>query len=258
MKTTLALGVAATMAALTSCTSVKSISPEALTGEWDIVKLEGNKVTPTDGDIAPYLAFDVVNGRFFGYGGCNYMMGSFFTGEGNEIQLSTEGVTMMMCPDIAFQDSLIQALTDIRQYDITKQGELQLSSGSDRTLIALTKRPDTISPALLAGEWKVTLLGDYDLEADSTDTYTISFFPEDSTFSMTTGCNNVGGNYSGTFIDIRFTDMRSTRMACPDMSVEQAAQAILPSVTSFNSLGDNYGFYDAGNNLVMMIAPAKD
>lgn len=258
MKKTYAIGLALTsIAALSSCSSVKSIPVEAISGEWDIIKVNGNKVNLTDPETTPYLAFDVVNGRFYGNGGCNYMMGTFATGEGNEIEITTAGQTLMMCPDIEFQDSLMKTISDVRQYTITKKGDLELSAANDRTLITLEKRPDAISPACLAGEWKITKIGEYDFENNDSDadTPTITFFPEDSTFSMTTDCNNIGGNYNGIFVDIRFTGLRSTRMACPDMSIEQAATKILPTITSFSKLGEYYAFYDNENNPVMEIAP---
>lgn len=259
MKKTLIFGLFSTaMLAMTSCSAVKSLPAEALSGEWDIVKVNGAPVSLIDKDAKPYLGFDVANCRFYGYGGCNYMMGTFATGEENEIKITTGGVTMMMCPDIAFQDSLMQTMDNVARYMITKDGKLTLSAANDATLISLVKRPDTISPSMLAGEWQVTALGECPIETGDDTPYTITFFPEDSTFSMTTDCNNVGGNFSGRFVDIRFDGLRSTRMACPDMTIERAAIELLPTVTSFSLLGDgNYAFYDEANNMVMMIAPLE-
>lgn len=257
MKTTTLLGLAAiSLAAMTSCSSVKSISSEGLSGEWGITKIDGKKVEMSADAAEPYIAFDVVNGRFFGHAGCNSIMGSFATGEENELQFTSTGVTMMMCPDIETEDAILKALAQVKQYNITKAGDLELSNASDKTLLYLVKRPDTISPAVLAGEWHVLQLGDIDLTANTEEDYTIAFNAEDSTFSMTTGCNNVSGNFFGTFVDVKFDNLRSTRMACPDMTVEQTASQVLPTINSFAEFdnSDSYGFYDANGNLVMTIA----
>lgn len=257
MKTTTLLGMAvASLAALSSCSSVKSIPVENLSGEWGITKIDGKKIEVSADITEPYIAFDVVNSRFFGHAGCNSIMGSFATGEENEIQFTSTGVTMMMCPDIETEDAILKALAQVHQYTINKSGELELSNAADKTLISLVKLPDTLSPAVLGGEWQVMQLGDLDLSTDSDGTYAITFNPEDSTFSLSTGCNDISGAYTGSFVDIKFDRLRSTRMACPDMTVEQTASQLLPTINSFAQFEDDdaYGFYDQAGNLVMTIA----
>ena len=257
MKSSLLFGLAAvSIASLSSCSSVKSIPVDNLSGEWSIKKIYGDKVKVSEDVVEPYIAFDVVNSRFFGHAGCNSLMGTFATGEENEIQFTSTGVTMMMCPDIATEDALLKALASVKQYNITGDGELELSNASDRTLITLEKRPDTLSPLALAGEWQVTSIGENDMSDDTTGAYTVTFNPEDETFIMTTGCNDVSGKFTGAFVDIKFTGLRSTRMACPDMTIEQAASQVLPTITSFSEIGDDhaFGFYNASGELVMTIA----
>ncbi|MDE6802837.1 MAG: META domain-containing protein [Muribaculaceae bacterium] len=256
MKSSLLAGLAITaVAALTSCSSVKSIPVENLSGEWSIKKINGDRVKVSDETVEPYLAFDVVNSRFFGHAGCNSIMGSFATGEDNEIEFTSTGVTMMMCPDIATEDALLKALASVKQYNINDNGDLELSSASDRTLVALTKRPDTLSPLALDGEWQVTSLGELDMTEDADNSYTITFNSEDDTFAMTTDCNTVSGKYAGSFVDINFSGLRTTRMACPSMEIERTASELLPTITSFSELGDDnaFAFYDAHGQLVMMI-----
>lgn len=256
MKTSLILGIAAaSLAAMSSCSSVKSIPVDNLSGQWGIEKIDGKTVEVSPESTQPFIAFDIINSRFFGHAGCNSIMGSIATGEDNELIFRSTGATMMMCPDIETEDAILKALAEVRQYTITKSGELELSDAADKTLMQLSKLPDTVSPAILAGEWQVLQLGDLDLAADDDNVYTVTFNPEDSTFSMTTDCNSVSGNYGGKFIDIKFDQLRSTRMACPVMTVEQTATELLPTVTSFSQFDDtdSFGFYDAAGNLVMTI-----
>lgn len=256
MKSSLLTGLAlSAIAALSSCSTVRSIPVEDLTGEWNITKINGDKVKVSADAVEPYLAFDVVNSRFFGHAGCNSIMGSFATGAENEIEFTSTGVTMMMCPDIAVEDAILKALASVKQYNITDDGQLELASASDRTLVTLVKRPDALSPMALAGEWQVSSIGEYDMSDDTEGTYTITFNPDDETFAMTTGCNTVSGKYAGSFVDIAFSGLRSTRMACPDMTIEQAASRLLPTITSFAEVGDDnsFAFYDARGELIMII-----
>lgn len=248
-------GLVAAMA-MTSCNAVKDIPEADLSGEWNVVSIQGNPVKSVEGQDAPFMAFDVVNSRLFGSAGCNRIFGRLSTGEKGTIDLSSLAATRMMCPDMSNEDALLTALNQVKRFGMNKEGELVLMDQQDRDMVTLTKRVDEITPASLAGEWNVNFLGDMDLSSNAEGTYTITFDPGEKLFSMETGCNNVGGTYGGKFIDITFTNLRSTRMMCPDTSVEDAAQKLLPTITWFEELANpgTYGFYDKENNLVMSIS----
>lgn len=239
----------------TSCSSVRTMPVADLSGEWSISKIENKEITVPVDIEQPYLAFDVVNNHMFGSIGCNTVMGAFYASEDGKIDLSGMGVTRMMCPDMTLEDQILSALSKVTDFGIDDDGNLILLDEYQHKMVTLTKRTDSISPATLQGSWKVDMLGNLDLNTDTEEDYTIEFTP-DGIFSMTTGCNNVGGSYSGQYVDITFGQLRSTRMACPDMSVEQEAQTVLPSIVSFGQLADegSYGFYDTDNNLVMIIS----
>lgn len=226
-----------------------------MSGEWNVVKIEGKSISVPEGSEQPYMAFDAVNSRLFGCVGCNRIMGTLNATDAGRIDLSQMGATRMMCPDMTLEDQLLTALNQVKEFGTDKAGQLVLMDSHQRHMVTLEKRTDEISPASLAGSFKVNLLGDLDLSANADVDYTIDFMA-DGTFSMTTGCNNVGGKYSGKYVDITFGQLRSTRMMCPDMQVEQTAQKVLPSIVAFSELANEgtYGFYDADNNLVMTIA----
>lgn len=249
-------GLAAAMA-MTACNAVKDIPETDLSGEWNVVSIQGNPVTAAEGQEVPYMAFDVVNSRVFGCAGCNRIFGQLHTGEKGTIDLTSLAATRMMCPDMSNEDALLTSLNQVKRFGMNKDGELVLMDEQHRDIVTLVKRVDEITPASLTGEWNVDFLGDMDLASNAEGTYTITFDPNENVFSMETGCNNVGGNYNGKYIDITFTNLRSTRMMCPDMTVEEAAQRLLPTITSFGELANpgTYGFYDKENNLVMSISP---
>jgi len=239
----------------TSCSTVRNMPVSDLSGEWNVVKIEDKEITVSpDGGMQPYLAFDVVNNRLFGCAGCNRVMGVLNAADNGTIDLSRMGATRMMCPDMDIEDRLLAALNQVKEFGADKSGRLVFMDDHQRHMVTLEKRDDEISPKALVGTFKVNYLGDLDLSANVGDDYTIEF-REDGTFSMTTGCNNVGGSYAGKYVDIKFGRLMSTRMMCPDMQVEETAQKVLPAIVSFSELANEgtYGFYDADNNLVMTI-----
>lgn len=231
------------------------MTADELSGEWNISEIEGKPITISAGVENPYIAFDLVNNRMFGSVSCNRIMGNVYaTGDGT-IDLSGIAATKMMCPDMALENNILVALNQVKKYGADKEGNLVLMDGHNRHMLTLTQREDVISPATLVGTWKVNLLGNLDLSVNQGENaYTIEF-DGDGMFSMTTGCNNVGGQYAGRFVDIAFTNLMSTRMMCPNMEVETVANSVLPTITAFSELAQEgtYGFYDASNNLVMTI-----
>lgn len=242
-------------AVVTSCSSVRNMPVNDLSGEWNVVKIENKDVTVADGAEVPYLAFDVVNNRLFGCAGCNRIIGGLKATDAGAIDLSNMGTTLMMCPDMTLEENLLGALNQVKEFGVDKEGQLVLMDEKQHHMVTLAKRNDYITPLSLVGTWKINSLGNLDLSANTEGEYTIEFMG-DGSFSMTTGCNNVGGNYGGRYVDITFSKLMSTRMACPDMEVETVAQNVLPTVVSFGELANEgtFGFYDAENNLVMTIA----
>lgn len=249
------IGAIATFVTLmTSCSTTRTMAVDDLSGEWNITEIEGKPFTLSQGVENPYLAFDVVNGRMFGLVSCNRIMGNITAGADGTLELGGIGATKMMCPDQQLEMNILTALNQVKRYGMDKEGDLVLMDGHNRHMLTLQRRPDAITPASLVGTWKINMLGNLDLSLnEGEETYTI-MFGDDGTFSMTTGCNNVGGNYGGRFVDIAFTDLMSTRMMCPNMEVETVAQQVLPTITMFSELADgSIGFYDASNNVVMAI-----
>ena len=66
---------AALACALMSCgTGKNSVAVVDFTGEWNIVEVNGEKVSAEN---APFLGFDKDGHRLYGNAGCNRLMGSF-------------------------------------------------------------------------------------------------------------------------------------------------------------------------------------
>ena len=64
-------------------------------------------------------------------------------------------------------------------------------------------------------------------------------FSCDSTVSISTGCNTMGGMYIINGDSIRFDNMMQTRMACPNMDIEMALTNALPAIATVELANDS-------------------
>lgn len=251
--TALALG------GLLACTSTKTASVNDLSGEWDIIAVNGATVAAPEGQETPFLAFDTANGRLTGNGSCNNMFGSFTTTADKPGSIKFDGVasTRMMCPDMKLEDEIMQALDGVVEFKPSAEGkEVNLCDASGQSLITLKKRIDAISGKMLAGAWTVVELNGQELPADTLRTFTLSFEPADSTFSCETGCNTINGNYISGYTDLKIEPTLSTRMMCDSLgnAIESTFNEVLPQVTSFGELASgNIGLYNSSNDMVMIL-----
>ena len=105
----------------------------------------------------------------------------------------------------------------------------------------------------LNGEWKVVTIGDMAI-ADSVDAF-IGFDVAEQIVYGSTGCNHLTGALPAE-IDAEsliFGAMGSTRMMCPDMTIEDAMLPAMGVVVDFNVEGDNLNLLDAAGNTVMTL-----
>lgn len=64
-------------------------------------------------------------------------------------------------------------------------------------------------------------------------------FNQDSTFTVVTNCNSIGGMYTATCDSIAFGDGFMTEMACDNMEVEDAIRFILTDLNAYTIEGDS-------------------
>lgn len=103
----------------------------------------------------------------------------------------------------------------------------------------------------IAGEWKIMDIEMYDTlsidpaEITPDQPQTVMF--TDSTYHFQTNCNLVQGDYTRNGDSISFAPGLATRMACPDMRVENALTQLLPQLTGIGMDNDSTLRLTAGN-----------
>lgn len=246
---------AALIGALASCSTTKTVANISdLNGEWAIAAIDGKPVTsPADQETA-YLGFNTATGELYGNASCNALMGSFDKDSApGTIELTNIGSTRMMCPDMSLEDALITALQRVKGYEVTKDGDIDLTDSKGKEVVLLLRRDPAITAADLQGEWNVREINGE--KTDSMPGAPFVFTFDGDSFSCSTDCNGLMGSYTTSGgKGMAFGNVASTRMACPDPKVEQAITGILPKVASYGKLaGGGIGLYDEHNNMLLLL-----
>lgn len=236
---------------LSSCgTTTKSVD---ITGEWNVVSVEGKQVTGN-----PYIGFDTENGRLYGNAGCNRIMGGFEIDSVNpgHIGLTNVASTRMMCPDMETEQKVLEALNEVTGFKSSATG-VELTDKDGKVLISLEKREaPAVSVNDINGKWKISKVEGAAVEvADKTPF--LSFNVAENAVHGNGGCNIVNGSFSqeeGNPSSLKFGHMISTMMAGPGMETERKVLTAMNKVASFVLNEDGtLSLMDAENNEVLLL-----
>ena len=236
---------------LSSCgTTTKSVD---ITGEWNVVSVEGKQVTGN-----PYIGFDTENGRLYGNAGCNRIMGGFEIDSVNpgHIGLTNVASTRMMCPDMETEQKVLEALNEVAGFKSSATG-VELTDKDGKVLISLEKREaPAVSGNDINGEWKISKVEGAAVEvADKTPF--LSFNVAENAVHGNGGCNIINGSFlqeEGNPSSLKFGHMISTMMAGPGMETERKVLIAMNKVASFVLNEDGtLSLMDAENNEVLLL-----
>ena len=221
---------------MTACGSSKQAAQAIdLTGEWNIVAVNGQKVQAAN---MPYIGLDMKGKKVYGNAGCNRMTGTFEADslQPGKISFGQVGTTRMMCPDMDTENKVLQALNTVKGYTQTETG-LNMTDAEGKAVLTLEKRETpVISLNDLAGEWVISAI--YGSQVPQMEkTPFLAFDMEQKRIHGNAGCNIVNGGFSqeeGKANSLKFSQMISTMMACPDMDTERQILEALGKVTSFS------------------------
>ena len=108
--------------------------------EWQLKSMTAAGKTVNNPQQLPTLQFSDST-AVYGSAGCNRFFGTYTTGEKRMMTIKPGGVTMMYCPDMAFEDQYLKALPEVKSYDVTDR-ELILK-GADENLRLIYVPVDT-------------------------------------------------------------------------------------------------------------------
>lgn len=251
MKKNLISAAAFAAVLLSSCgTTTQSVD---ITGEWNVVSVEGKQVTGN-----PYIGFDTENGRLYGNAGCNRIMGGFEIDSvtPGHIGLTDVASTRMMCPDMETEQKVLEALNEVAGFKSSATG-VELTDKDGNVIMSLEKREaPAVSVNDINGEWKISKVDGAAVEvADKTPF--LSFNVAESAVHGNGGCNIINGSFSqeeGNPSSLKFGHMISTMMAGPGMETERKVLTAMNKVASFVLNEDGtLSLMDAEKNEVLLL-----
>lgn len=242
--------VFAVMAGAILMSSCKTVKTSALEGEWNVTAVNGKAV---QAEQLPYVGFAAEDNRVYGNAGCNFISGTYSVkGKTSKIQLGHMASTMMACPNMELEQSVLKALNGVERIDATDADHLLLQDGNKNTLLQLEKRFRIVPLADIRGAWRiVSVFGEKMPAMDEVPM--VNFDIENGTIAAYAGCNRLASDFkAGKKNELTVGNVMSTRMACPDMTAEQNVTTALSQVKSFGvDLNGRLLLFSAGGQKVM-------
>ena len=93
---------------------------------WRLTALLGKTLVLDEAQRKPYIRLKRDNNRLQGFGGCNFLTGSYVLKEGMRIRFSQMASTMMACPSLDDEQALFRILEEVDSYSL-KDGILTLN-----------------------------------------------------------------------------------------------------------------------------------
>lgn len=247
-----------------SCGSSQNAAPlNSLSGDWNIVEINGISTIPGMNQDLPNISFDLVTGRISGYSGCNRMMGSFdVNARPGTLDMGSLGGTRMLCSDMTMEKNVLNALNQVRGYRMMSNGRIALTNSSKRPVVVLEKRVVGVGFSALDGDWKIVEAGGIAVPSVAPNGAAkqpfLSFDTAGKTIHGNAGCNSINGGFVTKTDDARaisFPGVASTMMACPDMTLERRVTMAINDVRSFNIMGDGtVRLYNEAGVTVLVLA----
>lgn len=252
------LGLIAT-ALLSSCSTTRNTATLSdIEGEWDITEVKGTKQSVNEGGQQPFIGFDTQNGRVYGYSGCNRIMSSFNRdAKPGVLELKQLAGTMMACPDMETERNIQGALSEVKKYKKTKEGNIALYNSGKNPLILLKKRFYPMTFAELDGEWDIVSIYGSPVTKNEEGNPFLIFDTDNKKLSGNAGCNRIFGNIEteeGKQSSISLSAIGTTRMACPDMTTEEFVLSALKNIKTYGKLeGGNVVLYASDGAAAMVL-----
>ncbi len=140
-KVTLLLSIVASFVIAACSSSKNSASSVALTGEWNIVAVNGNAIDTSKVEQTPFIGFDRAENRIYGSASCNrFFAGLKLDSVKSEISFGNAGATRMMCPHMETEDAILAALGKIAKYKVLDNGEVNMCDATGQSLLLIRKK----------------------------------------------------------------------------------------------------------------------
>ncbi len=215
---------------------------DVLYGKWSAVTVGNATVT---GENRPYIVFEKENAnpyivKYYANNGCNTINGTMAVTKGGKMEAASQAAaTMMLCPDAPYEMGVTMALNTVRSYTVTQSGSdyiLSMINAAGNTTMTLQK----VNENILNGVWSVTAIGSESIDESMGMEMVIDI--QEQKIHGNGGCNVFNGKITENTPDgsnITISDVRTTRMTCPNIALENRLINALQQAASVRSQGNN-------------------
>ncbi len=128
----------AILVAITGCSP--KLAPDSNWGyqRWVLIELKEVPVQQSGGARDAFVEFFPTDKRFSGNGGCNRINGTYTLEKRSNIKFSEVTSTKMSCPDIAFENTFLAALSEVNRFEILDNN--MLLKDDNKVLLILQRR----------------------------------------------------------------------------------------------------------------------
>ncbi len=224
-----------------SCRTTKNAASIAdIEGEWNITSINNQPLSIEKGATQPFIGFDTEAGRIYGNSGCNRIMSSLdLKAKPGEITFKQMASTMMAGPGMETEKEVLAALSQAKTYRKSGKDEIVLYDGNKKAVVGLEKRCYPMTTDELQGEWTVVKVFGEPLPETAGEKPFIAFDFTEKKINGYSGCNRFMGKLNineGEKVSISIPPVAATRMACPNMEVENNILSALSGVKTFGKL----------------------
>ncbi len=138
------------------------------------------------------------------------------------------------------------------------EATVDLNSRMATTTVIQKVNPAVGKYTLAETKWKLVSLNKEKITQTGKKIYFLQLSTKEPRFTAYAGCNNIAGNYVMPSSDtLDFSDVIMTRMACPDMTLEDKFGAMLVQVTHFKLNGATLTFFGEGKKILAKFEAVK-
>ena len=169
----------------------------------------------------------------------------YFVGENTLTQLDISG--KRITGTLANEYVLSKQPNDTSDIETTNENvvTVDLNSKIEATTVIKNVNPAVGRFTLAETKWRLVSLNKKTVPQKGNKAYFLKLNSKDAGFTAFAGCNSIAGNYIMPSSDkLDFSDVIMTRMACPDMTLEDKFGAMLVQTTTYKLDKESLTFFD--------------
>lgn len=171
----------------------------------------------------------------------------YLVGENNLTQLDIEG--KRITGTLASEYVLSKQPNDTSDIETIKKhtATVDLNNRIEATTVIKNVNPAVGRFTLAETKWRLVSLNKKTVTQKGNKVYFLKLNSKDARFTAFAGCNSIAGNYVMPSSDkLDFSEVIMTRMACPDMTLEDKFGAMLVQITSYKLDKETLTLFDKG------------